>query len=732
VSSRRDIEPEQFGPYFLVRHLATGGMGELYLAQREGVAGFSKQLVVKRIRPELATDREFVDMFLTEGRIAALLDHPNVVHISDLGEVGGIFYMAMEYIAGKDLGTLLQRAGGPLDLPEALHVMVSLCEGVAFAHNATDPEGRPLHLVHRDINPQNVLISYQGSVSITDFGIAKARAIPQRETRAGVLKGKFGYLAPEQARSGPVDSRTDIYALGLLLFETTTGQRAIPGNSDTELLYAAAEGLTQRPTTLARSYPPALERIYLIATETRPERRYQSARELQEALVAFQVEQRLVVTSSRLSELMQRLFATEWSEERRALTPTASRRPEGARPSTGSGLHEKSTIIRSAGSQPKDPSVRQFVNAPTIHDKPVTDLGAEFDAEDDLSETVSDLPEYSQIKNELESTLEDDVLEEDLRKTTRLTPSGERASVEELIKTTTKHKPRTRKEVDPILAAAQTRLLDTSHADQHPLQDQTFDEEERLLRGQWTFEDAVDSPRRARWPIILVSTLVTLGIAGGAGFYYFFVHEGTDGPRAATARDGGADSTVAAISRADATTADTVEAVASPIARKDVAPPALEDAAVPRLDTARPTPPVAPQRRKGRIRVTCTPRVTVFWRGRALGRTPLSATINAGRQRLSLRNSKLGIQVTRKVRVKGGGQSVLDTKIGQGVLVVKARPWAHVDLDGKRVGTTPIKPIRLYEGRHLVKLTNTDKDRIHTIKVWIKPGEATKIVHRFR
>jgi serine/threonine protein kinase len=744
----REFEPEQFGPYTLLRHLATGGMGELYLAQREGVAGFAKHLVVKRIRPELATDREFVDMFLTEGRIAALLDHPNVVHISDLGEVNGIFYMAMEYIAGKDLGALLQRVNGPLGLPEALHVMVSVCEGVAFAHGATDTDGRPLQLVHRDINPQNVLVSYQGSVSITDFGIAKARAIPQRETRAGVLKGKFGYLAPEQARSGSVDHRTDIYALGLLLFEITTGQRAIPGRSDTELLYAAAEGVTQRPTALAPSYPPALEQIYLNATANQPEHRYQSARQLQEALVGFQVEHRLVVTSSRLSELMQRMFATEWSEERKALTPTATR----ASP-RGSGLHQPPTVLRSDGSQPKDPSVRQFVNAPTIHDN---QLESAFGAEDDLGETVTDLPEYDALRNDLAK-------EEDLRKTTRITPSGEQALVEDLIKTTTKHTPRPREEVDPILASAQTRLLDTSQAGEQQTyedgasragqqqapdeggtsqagQQQVFDEDERVLRGQWTSEDVAPRRRRARWPIILVSTLVTLCLAGGG--VYFFVTRGTGSEGA----DAAPDSTV--VSRTDAT--DGPSAVVSPLARKDAAPPdaaqpdtgttpdvgaTRADAAHAARDAAAPTPPVAPAHRprgKGRIRVTCTPPVKVFWRGRALGRTPLTATVTSGRQRLTLRNAKLGIRVGRTVRVKPGGQTVLDTRVGQGVLVVKARPWAHVDLDGKRVGTTPIRPIRLYEGQHQVKLTNTDKNQTQTVRVVIKPGEVTKIVRRFQ
>lgn len=692
--SIRSMEPEEFGPYTLVRRLATGGMGELYLAQRAGLAGFSKRLVVKRIRPELATDREFVDMFLGEGRIAALLDHPNIVHIYDLGEVNGIFYLAMEYIAGKDLGSLLLRNGGPLELSMALYVLISLCEGVAFAHDATAPDGQPLGLVHRDINPQNVLISYQGSVSITDFGIAKVRTT-QNETRAGVLKGKFGYLAPEQAHSLPIDRRTDIYALGLLLFEVTTGTRAIPGRTDTELLYAAADGVTQRPSELSRDYPRRLEKIYLRATAKRPEERYQNVRELQEALVKFQVEQRLVVTSSKLSDLMMRLFATEWTDERKLLTPTSAHRP--ASRVTGSGLHSQPTVLKGDGSVPRERSVREFVNAPTLHEA-VVNLPPDVD----MGETVTDLPAYEGPDPGLQPAIS--AVQTNPRQ-------GSAPAV-----------------VDPVLAAAETRVLAKDDSD-----------DERLLHGQWTHEDSAPPVRPVggpRWPIILISTLVTFIIGGGAT-YYLLVMRGekaivVDDPRdAATAMADGApiaDATMAVASPLDASVPDAATlARGVPDATPSPSPTPDAAAAVVRPKVKK----IEPRPRTGQLKLTSTPTVRVIWRGRDLGKTPVTAQLDPGRQRLVLMNAKLGIQVRREVTIRPGGVSRLDVELKQGALLVKARPWAHVEVDGVRKGTTPMRPIQLYEGKHIVKLTNTDKKLTHTGQVLIKPGETTKLVHRF-
>ncbi|MCC6750576.1 MAG: serine/threonine protein kinase [Deltaproteobacteria bacterium] len=305
---------EPFGRYTLLRRLAVGGMGEVFLAQQPGIAGFSKQVVVKRIRPALVDDPHFVEMFLNEGRVAALLDHPNIVQIYELDEVDGIYFIAMEYVPGRDLGTMLEMVSGPLELSYALYILLNACEGLAFAHDAVGHDGQPLHLVHRDISPPNILVGYAGTVKISDFGIAKV-ARQNQQTAAGVLKGKFAYLSPEQARGHAVDYRSDIYAMGLLLFEVTVGRRANPANTDTAMIFAAAKRDLPSPSSIIPDYPPELEGIFLKATTLDPDDRYQHVKELQEDLLAFQVEHRLVVSAGRVGEWLQKLDRTQLSDD---------------------------------------------------------------------------------------------------------------------------------------------------------------------------------------------------------------------------------------------------------------------------------------------------------------------------------------------------------------------------------------------------------------------------------
>ncbi|MFH1130637.1 MAG: serine/threonine-protein kinase [Pseudomonadota bacterium] len=299
----------RFGRYKILHCIAVGGMGELYLAERQGLAGFTKQLVVKRIRPALAHDPEFVDMFLNEGRIAALINHPNVVHIYELGEVDGVYFLAMEYVPGKNLTTILKKLGGPLELPHAIHIVLQVCEGLAFAHEAKDNSGRSLELVHRDVSPPNVIVGYYGSVKLTDFGIAKV--VRTKQTATGVLKGKFAYLSPEQARGKGVDRRSDIYSLGLLLFETTVGVRAIPEGDEAEVLYWSANARVRSASEILPDYPSELEGIFKKATAISPEDRYQRVEHLREDLLAFQIENDMVMDPIRLSNMMEGLFPEE-------------------------------------------------------------------------------------------------------------------------------------------------------------------------------------------------------------------------------------------------------------------------------------------------------------------------------------------------------------------------------------------------------------------------------------
>lgn len=264
---------ETCGRYELVRRLAVGGMAEIYLARETGLAGFERLVIVKRILPNLAADTDFIDMFLDEARLAARLSHPNIVHIYELGEHEGTYFIAMEYVPGGDLHELLARRRGVLPpLDDSLHVVSEVCAGLQFAHALAGPDGTPLGVVHRDVTPKNVLLSVDGVVKVMDFGIAKARA-KLSVTRPGDIKGTFSYMAPEQARGERVDRRADIYAVGTLLYRLMTGTPAYPQTGNA-LLAAVRAGQFVRPRKVNPELPPVIEDVILRAMSLEPKDRF--------------------------------------------------------------------------------------------------------------------------------------------------------------------------------------------------------------------------------------------------------------------------------------------------------------------------------------------------------------------------------------------------------------------------------------------------------------------------
>lgn len=275
----------QLGGYKIHRKVAEGGMGEVYLASRSGIRGFAREVAIKRISPHLASHQDYVQMFLQEARIAALLDHPNVVQVHELVEQGGEYFLVMEYVEGMSLSRCLEAVGGPLPLPVAVQVAAQVAAGLRFVHDKLDERGRPLNLVHRDVSPPNILLSNQGAVKLTDFGIAKHR-VANVLSQAGVIKGKYSYLAPEQVRGDPVDRRVDIYALGLVLYEMTVGFRAYRGE-DAAVLSAVEGGRFTPPEHVRPGYPDDLRAVVMRALAYFPEERYPSCRELERDLVGL-------------------------------------------------------------------------------------------------------------------------------------------------------------------------------------------------------------------------------------------------------------------------------------------------------------------------------------------------------------------------------------------------------------------------------------------------------------
>jgi tRNA A-37 threonylcarbamoyl transferase component Bud32 len=294
----------------VIKRLAAGGMAEILLARASGLPGFQKMVVVKRILPELATKSDFVEMFLDEARIAATLQHPNVVQMYDVGVVDRNYFIAMEYLHGEDVRSIMKaltRRDERLPLEHALSILIGVSSGLHYAHDKVGFDGKPLNIVHRDVTPQNIIVTYDGAVKLLDFGIAKA-SNRVGETRFGTLKGKVPYMSPEQCRGEPLDRRSDIFSLGIMLYELTLGKRLFRGGSDFEILKKIVEGTITPPRFIDPNYDPALERIVLRALEKDKEKRYQTARELQLDLEALVREGRLHVSSIALQGFMERVF----------------------------------------------------------------------------------------------------------------------------------------------------------------------------------------------------------------------------------------------------------------------------------------------------------------------------------------------------------------------------------------------------------------------------------------
>ncbi|WP_044283735.1 serine/threonine-protein kinase [Myxococcus stipitatus] len=312
---------ETYGRYQLLKRLAMGGMAQLYLARQPGPEGFEKLVVVKRILPHLAENDDFVKMFLDEARIAARLNHANVVQIFDLGAQDDSFFIAMEYIHGEDMRRVWKQSEAmaqPVPVPLVCRILIEACAGLDYAHKRTDPTtGKPLGIVHRDVSPQNILVTFEGGVKVVDFGIAKA-ADQATVTRSGVLKGKYSYMSPEQAAGQRVDCRADIFALGVVLYELLTSTRLFKRGSDIQTLAAVAECKVAPPSQVSARVPQDLDAIVLKALAKNPADRYQEAVHLQLALEEWLSERRLPSSTAHVSAYMKEIYAERLASEARS------------------------------------------------------------------------------------------------------------------------------------------------------------------------------------------------------------------------------------------------------------------------------------------------------------------------------------------------------------------------------------------------------------------------------
>jgi serine/threonine protein kinase len=304
------------GKFKLIAELGRGGMSEVYLAVIAGPAGFNKLVVVKLIKGELAEDPDFISMFLEEARLSARLSHPNVVQTNEVGEFGGRYYIAMEYLEGQAYSRILHRLGRDRGLPlgMSLRILTEVLQGLHYAHELADFDGAPLGVVHRDVTPHNVFVTYDGQVKVVDFGIAKAMN-SSHETRTGMLKGKVGYMAPEQAKGERVDRRADIFSVGVMLWEAAVGKRLWKGLNEVQILHQLLAGDIPSPRAMRPDISQPLEQIIMKAVAVDRDRRHSSALELMGEL------EELMDSGSERATLREvgRLLTSTFEDERRKL-----------------------------------------------------------------------------------------------------------------------------------------------------------------------------------------------------------------------------------------------------------------------------------------------------------------------------------------------------------------------------------------------------------------------------
>lgn len=302
------------GKYRIVRDVGIGGMAQVFLAQREGPEGFAKPYVIKRILPEYSQDEQFAQMFVVEAKVAAMMHHPNIVHVFDFEIEDGNYYLVMEYVAGASLANIMRanrRRGTPLGPHIAVEIGAAVAHALAYAHELSLPDGKPLELVHRDISPGNVLISRDGAVKLADFGVVKTA---MTGTVVGVVNGKWSYMSPEQITGQAIDQRSDLFSLGIVLYEVITGQRLFRAENPAATASRVLNMPIRRPSTIMPDLDPRLDHIIMTMLERDPQRRYHTAAALAADLEAVRALPQFSAGSARLRTLVRTIFPDEPSE----------------------------------------------------------------------------------------------------------------------------------------------------------------------------------------------------------------------------------------------------------------------------------------------------------------------------------------------------------------------------------------------------------------------------------
>lgn len=678
---------EQLGRYILDRKIAAGGMAEVFLARQSGPGGFEKICVIKRMLPTLSEDDQFVRMFLDEAKLAAYLNHPHIAQIFDFGQLEGTYYLAMEYVPGSTLRQIVKehtRKGVFIPVHLVAKLVAQSAIALDYAHCATDTDGTPLNIIHRDVSPQNILLGNTGVVKLIDFGVAKA-ASASVKTAAGMIKGKFAYMSPEQLRGRPLDKRSDIYALGFVLYELLAGSRAIQGANDAAMMDAALKRKFDPIEARRPDVPAALRDIVVKALQKEREDRYANAADMSADLERYLMLAGHSVTGRDLVQLLSddaRLPVRVTQDE----TPSARAvvAPKTGTPAGGAFWDD---------SQPGTQNQRTVIDPSLQLPPPVQSTG----------------PSAA---------------------TTVMPPSA---------------RPTLKEGTPPLDAVTLKRplpdMLGGGRTPSRPSQQAAVGLAAEESRSSMTRRAAI---QRTYAPYV-VAALAVVVVLGGLAWALFGGAEDTeDGPPPLEKLQPGQVALPLEKRKApvvDGTVGQPVEEQKPVVEPKPetVAEPSpvfrpVEKTVVPQkklpVDKSRkervPRPVIATEAQAS-VSISSSPTTTVILDGSVLGRTPLTTQVAAGDHQLIFRDDKLGLKHSRQLRVERGDVRREEWRAGKGRVAFRVVPYGEVYQGAQWLGLTPLAPVDLYEGEHTFKFVNKDTGKDETRVVKVEPGKEVVV-----
>ncbi len=681
----------RFGQYVLLKRIARGGMAEVFLAQQRGLEGFDRRVAVKRILPHLSDGQDFVKMFLGEAKLAAQLTHPNVVHIYDFGKVDADYFIAMEFVDGVHAGQIFKHGEAEADrLSPTLiaRIGADAASALHYAHELAAPGGKPYGLVHRDVSPANIMISFDGAVKLCDFGIAKAAAISDQLTNPGQVKGKYAYMSPEQTTALPLDGRSDVFSLGIVLWELLTGKTIVGRGDALDAMRAIRDGKLERIEKAAPRTPVALAKAINWALETKRERRATAA-ELASALEAFIKSSPEIATPMQLALWVRARFVREMTgpQSLQGSTPVPG---SGTMVSTGTNL----SVVTPSG-----------LIAASQHPNPF--------AVDDYSETVAVAPDRAKAPFHFEDSSQRATEEATIPRkpmgdkpglggTMELDPDDE-PDVNETLMRSGAYKP---------LIAGGAHMVPTRASPALPVQRRTPNPVE-------TTSVRHTGPR----------PIVVFGVLGGITLLSFVI------ALAAKSCGGGAP---LAHPPADATVAIAMPSDAAP-GDATIDTPAAIDATAPTVPTI--AIDAAPQ--MAFLEVTTHPEGATVRIGDQSRTAPASFAIPVGTYHIvaeldGWEPEERDVAVEREHFVeeiafthkKRGATSTSPKQQQTGKLTVRTTPWSEVFIGGKKIGEAPFADMELPVGTYQITFKNPDHAPI-TKKVPIVAGKNTKVQFAF-